>query len=150
MVIARRRFSFRRATMDDIKEIQEIERMSFKYPYSTYYQKSLLINADIYYVVELGNRIVGYIIARKENNLGHIVSIAVHPAFRGIGIGKAMMIKAEEDLKKLGCYRVYLEVRVSNDVAIKLYKSLGYRIFRVIPRYYADGEDAYMMIKSLI
>ncbi len=151
MVISEEKISFRRATIDDLEEIQSIERSSFKYPYSTFYMKNLLKYADIYYVAEMDNKIVGYIIARKEAyNMGHIISIAVHPDYRKMGIGEKMLQKVEKELKEMGCYRVYLEVRISNQPAISLYKKLGYLTFKVIHNYYADGEDAYMMIKSLI
>jgi len=42
-----------------------------------------------------------------------------------------------------------LEVRVSNSIAILLYESIGYRIQARIPRYYSNGEDAYLMIKDI-
>ncbi len=143
--------TFRRATMNDLSEIQRIERASFPYPYSTYYQKLLIKNADIYYVAEYNGLIVGYIIARVEpNNLGHIISIAVHPDYRRKGIGETLMKKAEMDLKELGCYRVILEVNVTNYPAIKLYTKLGYIKIKVLHNYYSDGSDAYQMLKSLI
>lgn len=153
------RVELRRATPRDLEEIQLIERMSFTTPYSTYYQKHLLKHADLYYVAIYEGKIVGYIIARVEKGslpdidlglIGHIVSIAVHPDYRKRGLGRFLMEKAEEELKRRGCRRVFLEVRVSNTPAIKLYQRLGYIKFRVIPHYYQDGEDAYLMLKSLI
>ena len=149
----------RRATDKDLPEIQMIERVSFINPYSTFYQRHLLKHADIYYVALYRGKIIGYIIARVEKRglhgidtgkIGHIVSIAVHPDYRRIGLGKLLMHKAEKELKKLGCKRVFLEVRVTNYPAIKLYQKLGYIKLKVIPRYYQDGEDAYLMLKSLI
>jgi len=151
LVITEKEIRFRRAKFDDLPIIQQIERLSFSTPYSTFYMRSLLNNADIYYVAEYEGKIVGYIIARKENNkLGHIISIAVHPDYRRIGLGTVLMKKAEDSLRNLGCYRVYLEVRVSNKPAIQLYKKLGYIIVRTIPSYYSDGEDAFLMVKSLV
>jgi len=44
---------------------------------------------------------------------------------------------------------VYLEVRVSNTPAISLYEKLGFRVVGRIPRYYSDGEDAYIMARPL-
>ena len=149
----------RRAREEDLPEIQMIERVSFINPYSTFYQKHLLKHADIYYVAMYRGKIIGYIIARVENRglpgvdvgkIGHIVSIAIHPDYRRRGLGKLLMSRAEEELKRMGCRRVFLEVRVSNYPAIKLYQKLGYIKLKVIPRYYQDGEDAYLMLKSLI
>jgi ribosomal-protein-alanine N-acetyltransferase len=42
-----------------------------------------------------------------------------------------------------------LEVRVSNEPAINLYRSMGYTIVGIYQGYYSDGEDAYMMSKNL-
>jgi len=154
-----REIELRRAREKDLPEIQLIEKVSFINPYSTFYQKHLLKHADIYYVALYRGKIIGYIIARVENRglpgvdvgkIGHIVSIAIHPDYRRRGLGRLLMIKAEEELKRMGCKRVYLEVRVTNYPAIKLYHKLGYVKLKVIPRYYQDGEDAYLMLKSLI
>ena len=151
MILAKENLRFRRADLRDLPAIREIEKASFKTPYSDFYMKTLLKHADVYYVAEYQGKIVGYVIARVESgNLGHIISIAVHPDFRGLGIGKALLEKAEETLRDLGCYRVYLEVRVSNRIAVNLYRKMGYVFVRVIEGYYSDGEDAYLMIKSLV
>ncbi|MEM0223105.1 MAG: GNAT family N-acetyltransferase, partial [Thermofilum sp.] len=64
------------------------------------------------------------------------------------GIGTALMIEAMESMKKFyGAEEYYLEVRVSNEPAIRLYKKLGYSVIKVIPNYYLDGEDAYLMAR---
>ena len=44
-----------------------------------------------------------------------------------------------------GCSEIFLEVRVSNKPAQKLYYKFNYRVVARVPRYYADGEDAYIM-----
>jgi ribosomal-protein-alanine N-acetyltransferase len=44
----------------------------------------------------------------------------------------------------------YLEVRVSNDVALSLYKRTGFEVERTIREYYSDGEDAYIMSKKIL
>jgi ribosomal-protein-alanine N-acetyltransferase len=44
---------------------------------------------------------------------------------------------------------VYLEVRVSNTPAIRLYEKLGFKIVKVLEGYYSDGENAYLMAREL-
>jgi ribosomal-protein-alanine N-acetyltransferase len=45
--------------------------------------------------------------------------------------------------------QIYLEVRVTNEAGINLYKGVGLEVTRTIPGYYSDGEDAYVMSKKL-
>lgn len=112
-------------------------------------------------VAEKNGEIVGYIMCRVEYGFshfsrklvkrGHIISIAVIPRERRKGIGGKLMIKAMEAMKNhYSVSEYFLEVRVSNFPAINLYKKLGFQIVRVIPNYYLDGENAYLMAKKAI
>ncbi len=143
----------RDATINDLEEIQRIERLSFKYPYPTYYMKALLEGlADFFLVAEIKPKggIIGYVVARIErNSMGHIISIAVDPSWRNRGIGSLLMKEAIKKLKDVGCSIVFLEVRVSNAPAISLYKKLGFKITERIVGYYRDGEDAFIMVKDI-
>jgi len=56
---------------------------------------------------------------------------------------------AIEQMKNRGCHEVYLEVRVTNEEAIKLYEKLNFVKVRKIEYYYSDGEDAYVMARKL-
>lgn len=82
--------------------------------------------------------------------VGHLVSIAVREPFRGMGIGSSLLSETLSVMKRV--YRaesIYLEVRVSNERAIRLYEKFGFRKARIIKGYYSDGEDAYVMVKRL-
>ncbi len=142
---------FRKATLKDLDKIQRIERVSFRNPYPTYYTKALIESlSDVSIVAEINDRVVGYVFARVEfGAVGHIITIAVDPAFRGLGIGKSLMIEALRLLRERGCRSVYLEVRVSNEPAINLYRKLGFVIKRRIRGYYKDGEDAFLMERQI-
>ena len=112
-------------------------------------------------VAEMNGKVVGYIMTRVDRGFdyysshrafaekGHIISIAVLPHARRKGIGEALLRRAVESVKKRGVKEVYLEVRVSNTPAINLYHKLGFKIARRVPKYYADGEDAYVMSLQL-
>jgi len=80
---------------------------------------------------------------------GHVVSIAVLPQFRHRGVAQAIIKKALEGMDYYKAKQCFLEVRVTNDVAISLYKKLGFEVTRTINGYYSDGEDAYVMTKRL-
>jgi ribosomal-protein-alanine N-acetyltransferase len=80
---------------------------------------------------------------------GHVVSIAVVPEHRNKGLGKALMQEGISGMVSKKCDEVYLEVRVSNDSAVKMYEQLGFVIKTKIRGYYRDGEDAYLMAHEL-
>ncbi len=142
---------FRKARNEDLGQIQRIESLSFKNPYPPYYTRALIESlSDVSLVAEIENKIVGYIFARIEyGKIGHIVTIAVDPKYRRMGIGEALMREVINKLKELNCSSVYLEVRVSNKPAINLYRKLGFLITRRIQKYYRDGEDAFLMERAL-
>ena len=64
-------------------------------------------------------------------------------------MSKLLMMDAENRMKLAGCESSTLEVRVSNIVAINLYKSCGYKILTTRKQYYENNEDAYLMYKEL-
>jgi ribosomal-protein-alanine N-acetyltransferase len=138
----------RKFTNSDLDAILRIEKEAFpKSPYSRfiflYYAKVYADNFLVYVCDDTGtglHKIVGYIIFYPQ---GHIVSIAVHSAYRRRGIGTELV---EEVLKRTkGIASV--EVRASNEVAKTFYKHLGFSLRTIIPRYYGD-EDALVMVRT--
>jgi ribosomal-protein-alanine N-acetyltransferase len=76
----------------------------------------------------------------------HITTIAVHPDFRGKGLGELELATLIQTAYKINAQRVTLEVRVSNYVAQSLYRKYGFREEGKRPRYYSDNqEDALIM-----
>jgi ribosomal-protein-alanine N-acetyltransferase len=86
-----------------------------------------------------GREIIGYVIFYPG---GHIVSIAVHLAYRRRGIGTRLV---EAVLKRTKGVAI-VEVRASNGVAIQFYTRLGFERQTIIPLYYGD-EDAVVMVR---
>lgn len=82
--------------------------------------------------------------------VGHLVSIAVKREYRRRGIGSALLRRTIEVVSgRYNANSIYLEVRVSNEPAIRLYEKHGFVKARVVSGYYSDGEDAYIMVKRL-
>lgn len=103
-------------------------------------------------------KIMGYIMgkseARQNNPLdwhGHVTAVSVAEEFRRIGLAAKLMDCLEDVSELKRCYFVDLFVRVSNKVAVAMYKALGYVVFRKIDGYYSGppDEDAYDMRKAL-
>jgi ribosomal-protein-alanine N-acetyltransferase len=76
---------------------------------------------------------------------GHVVSVAVLDEHRRKGIGRALVEEAINGVKLKKCDELYLEVRCSNNDAVRLYERMGFFIKQRLKAYYRDGEDAYLM-----
>jgi ribosomal protein S18 acetylase RimI-like enzyme len=90
------------------------------------------------------------ILYRKGTSLARLYSIVVHPDFRGLGLGLKLLGAAEKDALENDCVIMRLEVRKDNANAISLYEGNGYRLFGVVPDYYADHETALRFEKQLV
>lgn len=135
-----------------IDQILYIENVSFSDPWSRdSMEKELSNNFARYVVVKKQDLVVGYGGMWLILDEGHITNIAVHPDYRGIGIGneivKALIrICIAENINALT-----LEVRKSNLAAIKLYSKFGFVAEGIRKAYYADNhEDAIIMWKRRI
>lgn len=134
----------------DLQRVYEIESQSFKDPYHPLFLINLYeLYGETFLVAEVDGQVVGYVIARKVNSKGHIIAIAVAPEHRCRGIGRALMLAVEEELKKRGVSELWLEVRVSNRRAVSFYRRLGYVEKGILKGYYSDGEDA-MLLKKYV
>lgn len=107
-------------------------------------------------VAETDGRVIGYIMCRIERGIssyrtampakkGHIVSVAVSRNHRFKGVGTDLISGAMAGMVEYGAREFFLEVRKSNQAAIKAYEKLGFEVRRVLKGYYRDGEDAYYM-----
>lgn len=68
------------------------------------------------------------IFGKAAENEYYISNIAVYPEFRGVGLGKMLLTKVEDEAKASGLERCVLDVVTSNEGAIRLYQKMGYRI----------------------
>lgn len=109
---------------------------------------------------ELSNRYARYMVAVKDGVVvgfagmwiiideAHITNIAVHPEYRGFGIGSMLMESLLSICKLERVTAITLEVRVSNERAINLYKKYGFEEEGIRKNYYEDNrEDALIMWK---
>ena len=95
-------------------------------------------------------QMVGFIVGLVEpQNTGHITTLGVAPEHRRRRIAERMLIKVEESFRRRHVRTIRLEVRSVNDGAQNLYRSLGYSVTQRLPRYYSNGGDGLLMIKSI-
>lgn len=133
--------------INSISDVLEISTLSFPVPWS---ETSLL--------GELKNPLAKYLVAKDNNKIigfmgvwlivdeGHITNIAVHPNYRGYGIGDLLIDGIINLCKNNNCIALTLEVRLSNIIAQNLYKKHGFIEEGIRKKYYEDnGEDAVIM-----
>ncbi len=154
-------FKLRKFAPNDLQRVMYINRVCLPENYTDVFFVDLFQKyPQTFIVAEENGDIAGYIMCRIEIGLsnmgiggltkkGHVVSIAVMPESRRKGIATALIEEAMSGMQGYKAKQIYLEVRVTNDDAIKLYKKLGLEIVRTIGGYYSDGEDAYVMSKKL-
>jgi len=144
-------YEIREMTAEDIDGVFEVEKLCFKTPWSRdSFEKEMENPLAFYLVAQSGDVIAGYGGIWFIAGEGHITNIAVHPDFRSRGLGRAIVMGLIEESKKQKIEAMTLEVRASNDKAIGLYESLGFKSAGVRPGYYTDSnEDALIMWKEL-
>lgn len=95
------------------------------------------------------DKIAGYILTKVDESCptkGVISSVAIYPEFQGMGLSKVLMNKANEALFKFfEVTHIILQVRLTNEKAISLYKKIGFREEKVQKKYYSKGEDCLVL-----
>ena len=147
----------RRCDLTDIIPVMEINLKTLPEHYSDYFYESLLDELpEAFLVAEISGKLIGYIMCKMEYGFsnfkklgfvkkGHVVSVAVIDEHRGKGIGSELVNESLKGVKMRQCGEMYLEVRCSNNDAVRLYEKLGFSMNQRLKTYYRDGEDAYLM-----
>ena len=143
----------------DIAAMVEIERASFTDPWTPAAIASTLRHEHMRVLVaeergELGGdgagRALGYVVAMTAGPEAEIADLAVSPAARRRGIGRALIDRLLAELAAVGVIAVFLEVRESNRAARALYES---RAFQSVGRrrgyYRCPVEDALLLKREL-
>lgn len=137
-------------TYEDIYSIAELEKQCFSDPWSfQMLADSFFGENTLTAVAERDGKVEGYAFLVGVQGEADLANIAVSPSFRRRGAANALLDYLEGEAKKRGTERIFLEVRVSNAPAMRLYLSRGYVGRYVRPRYYGDGEDAVIFVKEL-
>jgi ribosomal-protein-alanine N-acetyltransferase len=136
----------------NLNEILEIEKNVFEkketFP-KEYFLELSKRWPEGFLVARIDRETVGYAIGEKNKDSGLIISIAVKKEWRRKGIGRKLIEKLLENFKKEGMKIVFLHVREENKEAINFYRALGFKIIELVENYYSNGENAYLMEKTL-
>ena len=138
---------FRLMRQTDAEEIAAIEEMTFAMAWSRKDFWAEAINTNAVYVVGIvENKIVAYAGAWISFEEAQVTNVAVHPDYRGQGFGMKLFARLIAEVKKRGVTAITLEVRPSNEAAIRLYEKFGLKSVGRRKHYYIDNdEDALIM-----
>jgi ribosomal-protein-alanine N-acetyltransferase len=163
---------FRRMESGDLPRVMQIERDAFAHPWSedlfrrelTHTWSTILIATGAVRGGARGHQlgaqpvqgdqgnqgILGFVICWLVHDEMHVLNLAVAVEARRHGVARALMLEATQQARQNGAVLATLEVRRSNEGALALYRSLGYRQVGIRPNYYQDeGEDAIVMVADL-
>jgi [ribosomal protein S18]-alanine N-acetyltransferase len=140
---------FRRLELRDLNAIESIERESYPTPWSRSMFAGELAKPSS---ISLGafepdtDELLGYLIISRYVDAWHVMNLAVSPKYRRRRIAASLLERLFELTSNEGRRGYTLEVRVSNDVAIKLYEQAGFKARGIRRGYYTDNrEDALIM-----
>ena len=105
-------------------------------------ENKLQVQPELLLVAEDDGSLVGAVMAGFDGTRGWMYHLAVTPERRSQGIGTTLMRAAEDGLRKLGCPKVNLQVRATNDGVIAFYRSLGYGVEQRVSLGKVLGESA--------
>ncbi|MDR0696603.1 MAG: ribosomal protein S18-alanine N-acetyltransferase [Christensenellaceae bacterium] len=137
-------FNFENMCALDIEDIVQIEKLTFgshSWSEQLFYSE---LNDPIkhYIVLKENNFVIAYGGYAQIHDEGHIMNLAVDQSYRGMGIGKALVLELISRMKNSSITCATLEVNENNINAIKLYEKLGFELAGKRYNYYAKGESA--------
>lgn len=91
-------------------------------------QRKLSVQRDLFLVATIDETVVGSAMSGYDGHRGWVYYVAVHPSYQRQGIGRELMAAVEERLTRLGCPKINLQVRASNQAVAAFYQKLGYNI----------------------
>lgn len=134
--------TIRSAEKADLSRVLEVENASFPLPWSPSSFRSLLeLDRVFFLVAELDDQVVGHGVLWWVGEEGELANIAVDPEVRRAGVARRLLEELVDRARRAGVEHVFLEVRVSNDAATKLYRSLGFREVGQRRNYYQRPQE---------
>lgn len=141
----------RSMNINDLEEIVNIEKDLYKSPWNEKQFKYELEENEFSYIFVLENEgvIVGYYGFWVMFEDCDITKVSIRKEFQGMKLSNILMTDCFERVKALGCTKINLEVRTTNERAINLYKKYGFQDVIIRKNYYGKNEDALILSKVL-
>ncbi|MBQ4556271.1 MAG: ribosomal protein S18-alanine N-acetyltransferase [Clostridia bacterium] len=144
------KIEIKKAAADDIDFIAALEKETFSLPETAENFSELIENPEKQLLIAfIDGKRAGYIGAYTVCRESDIMTVAVLPDYRKMGVGRALVSALFDELKAISD-SVFLEVRESNSAAIALYSSLGFERVGMRKNYYKlPTENAILYKKDL-
>ena len=136
----------------DIDRVLAIEEESNPVPWTIKNFKDCIEKGYYSLVLKEDNKVIGFAILSVSTEESHLLNIGLTSLKRGRGLGRELLEKMIMAAEVMGSKKIFLEVRISNVIAIDLYKASGFKEVGLRKKYYRlkEGrEDAILMSKSL-
>jgi ribosomal-protein-alanine acetyltransferase len=152
--LAEERYDIRPLTISQLDECWRLDQRCFvdgeAYSRDTFEYLLTSTESVAYRAVTPDGQMVGFIVGLVEpQHTGHITTLGVAPEHRRRRIAERMLLRVEESFRRRHARTIRLEVRSVNSGAQSLYRSLGYTVTQRLPRYYSNGGDGLLMVKSI-
>ena len=143
---------FRPMTLVDVPAVIAVERSAYPFPWSDGVFRDCIRVGYLCRVVECLGEVGGYGIMSYGAGEAHILNICIREDLRGGGLGRRLMLYLIDRARGAGMQDAFLEVRPSNQIALRLYASVGFEQIGVRPAYYQaenGREDAVILAATL-
>jgi len=140
---------FRPMSMPDVALVAAVERASYQFPWSEGVFRDCVRVGYLCRVVEAAGEIVGYGIMSFGAGEAHILNICIRSDLRGQGVGRSLLDYLLDRARDEYMQDVFLEVRPSNTVAVRLYEAIGFQRIGLRKSYYqaAGGREDALVYK---
>jgi ribosomal-protein-alanine N-acetyltransferase len=146
--------TIRQMEHSDLTAVQQIERQVYPFPWSNQIFIDCMESGKLLVVVECERRVVGYAVQSTVAGESELLNIVIDPAAQGQGLGRTLLQWLIEQARQQHSEMLFLEVRLSNPVAQRLYESLGFNEIGLRRRYYrvpgGGREDALLYALQLL
>ena len=145
--------TFREMALADLERVLENESRSYAYPWSRGIFADCMVVGHCCRVACVDDEVVGHGVLSAAAGEAHLLNVCIRRDRQGDGLGRALVLHMLARAKVLGAEVLFLEVRPSNMIALKLYDSLGFSHVGTRKDYYPAAlgrEDANVLALTLI
>lgn len=151
-VVSEGALRIRRMQLADVDAVMAIERRAYPYPWTPGIFRDCLRVGYNAWVYTQQDQIRGYALMSCGGGEAHLLNICIDPDYQGAGLGRALLEHVLRQAGRLGADQLFLEVRPSNQQALKLYDALHFTEVGRRKEYYPDDngrEDALVLARYI-